>query len=213
MKTDYRTLIKNLNKIGVDTRYISIYEGNIYINNLKFSKFSRKKEEEFHKIYPDMQVIRSTLLQKICIRVSRTVKDKIKPRDSICIEDNNLPETILLHVVLESYKRKYGITITKDSNEARLNASAKCLDDFTNEYINLMISGNKITDTYQENTIYPLAHIEYKQIIDWIDSTNIACTKNEYEPNQVIEFLEKHVPNVKESIKQSVTYLDENRIE
>ena len=29
----------------------------------------------------------------------------------------------------------------------------------------------------------------------------------------MLTFLEKHIPNVNESIKQSVTYLDENRIE
>lgn len=48
-----KEIIKALNKVGVDTRYISLYNNNIYINNLKFSKFSRKKEEKFLTDYPE----------------------------------------------------------------------------------------------------------------------------------------------------------------
>lgn len=38
-----KEIIKALNKVGVDTRYISLYNNNIYINNLKFSKILKKK--------------------------------------------------------------------------------------------------------------------------------------------------------------------------
>ena len=80
-----------------------------------------------------------------------------------------------------------------------------------------MLSGNKITDTYEENTIYPLIHVHQDWIDDWISSTDIKhITSNVEEDTKIKEmltFLEKHIPNVNESIKQSVTYLDENRID
>ena len=79
-----------------------------------------------------------------------------------------------------------------------------------------MISGNKITNHYEENTIYPLMHVSYQWIIDWINSTDIQHTQPQQENDtaaDILNFLEKHIPNVNESIKQSVTYLDDNAIE
>jgi hypothetical protein len=83
MNDEEKMIIKSLNKIGVDTRFISLYDNKIFINNLKFSKFSRKKEEKFIKEYPSIEIIRSKLFQKICIKVSRTVKHNIKPKIEI----------------------------------------------------------------------------------------------------------------------------------
>lgn len=215
MNDNERAVIRSLNKIGVDTRYVSLYEDCIYINNLKFSRFSRKKEDEFNQLYPDINVIRSKLFQKICVRVSRTIKNQIKPRDKIYIRNEATAENILLHIVLEPYRRKYGITISNEYNDGKIRASPKYLDEFASEYINLMLSGKKITDNYEDNTIYPLTHISYMWISDWICSTdmnyvplNRSADKN---TDELLAFLEKHIPNVNESIKQSVTYLDENR--
>lgn len=216
MNDKERIIIKKLNKIGVDTRYISLYNNKIYINNLKFSKFSRNKEEKFHKEYPEIEVIRSKIFQKICIKASRTIKNQVKPRDKIYISDDLAPENILLHVLLEPYQRKYGITITSKKDNDTINANPKYLDKFALEYINLMISGNKITNHYEENTIYPLMHVSYQWIIDWINSTDIQHTQPQQENDtatDILNFLEKHIPNVNESIKQSVTYLDDNTIE
>lgn len=216
MNDEERIIIKKINKIGVDTRYISLYHNKIYINNLKFSKFSRNKEEKFHKEYPEIEVIRSKIFQKICIKASRTIKNQVKPRDKIYISDDLAPENILLHVLLEPYQRKYGITITSKKDNDTINANSKYLDKFASEYINLMISGNKITNHYEENTIYPLMHVSYQWIIDWINSTDIQHTQPQQENDtatDILNFLEKHIPNVNESIKQSVTYLDDNAIE
>lgn len=216
MNTIERKIIKNLNKIGVDTRYISLYQNKIYINNLKFSKFSRNKEEKFHEIYPEIEVIRSKIFQKICIKVSRTIKYQIKPHDQIYIRDDKTPENILLHIILEPYQRKYGITISNNYTNDKKIANPKFLDEYTSEYINLMISGKKITDTYDENSIYPLTHVLYEWIIDWINTTDLDYTtqyKEDTKTEDILNFLEQHMPNVKESIKQSVTYLDENRID
>lgn len=217
MNDKERKIIKQLNKIGVDTRYISIYRNTIYINNLKFSKFSRKKEEEFKTYYPDLNVVRSKLLQKICIKVSRTIKNQIKPRDTIYIEDDNSPENILLYILLEAYKRKYGITITSKKTTYSKTASSKCINDFTTEYIDLMTSANKIHNDFEEYTIYPLIHIDYLWIKEWIDSTTIAYiekrTNQKQTSHQIIEFLETKIPNVQESIIKSVEYIDEKHIE
>ncbi|WP_455644727.1 ATPase [Methanosphaera sp.] len=217
MNNEERRIIKSLNKLGVDTRYISLYQNTIYINNLKFSKFSRKREEEFHEEYPEIEVIRLKLFQKICIKVSRTIKNQIHPRDEIYISNDSTPENILLHILLEPYQRKYGITLTDNYSHGKIIANPKFLDEFASEYINLMISGRKITDSYEENTIYPLMHVHYEWINDWINSTKLEYTQSNYKTDEkvqgILNFLEKHIPNVNESIKQSVTYLDKNRID
>lgn len=217
MNDKERKIIKQLNKIGVDTRYISLYRDTIYINNLKFSKFSRKKEEEFNIYYPEINVIRSKLLQKICIKVSRTIKNQIKPRDTIYIEDDKTPESILLYILLEAYKRKYGIKITNKKTSHTKTASCKCINDFATEYIDLMTTANKIHNDFEENMIYPLMHIDYQWIKEWIDSTTIEYiekrTNQKQTSHQIIEFLETKIPNVQESIIKSVEYIDEKHIE
>jgi len=216
MNDKERKIIKQLNKIGVDTRYISIYMDTIYINNLKFSKFSRKKEEEFHTYCPDINVVRSKLLQKICIKVSRTIKNQIKPRDTIYIEDDRTPENILLYILLEAYRRKYGITIIRTKTTDTKTASTKCINDFATEYIDLMTTASKIHNDFDEDMIYPLMHIDYQWIKEWIDSTSIDYiekrTKQKQTSHQIIEFLETKIPNVQESIIKSVEYLDEKHI-
>lgn len=209
-----KEIIKALNKVGVDTRYISLYNNNIYINNLKFSKFSRKKEEKFLTDYPEKKVYRSTLFQKICIKVSRTVKNQIKPRDTLYIPDDDLIENEVLYILLEAYKRKYGIKINRKVNNGII-VSNDSLDDFSSRYINQMLNGELITEKLEDKTIYPLMHIPHQWIIDVAETMQIPVNKTrKYEDNsskEVIEFLEKHIPNVQESIKQSVKYLDENR--
>ena len=216
MNKQERKIIKSLNKIGVDTRFISLYDDNIYINNLKFSKFSHKKEDDFHQLYPHIKIVRSKLFQKICIKVSRTIKNQIKPKEIIYLNPNQTDVNILLYILLEPYQRKYGIQITDELTEECIQVSSKTLNDFAEEYINLMIGGLLISNTYEEKTIYPLMHVSNQLIIDWINSTDIeytkSITKKQTTSTQIIEFLNKHIPNVQESIVQSVKYLDENNI-
>lgn len=215
MNTKEKTIVKSLNKLGVDTRFISLYKNNIYINNLKFSKFSRKKEEEFNREFPEIKIIRSKLFQKICIKISRTVKNQIKPRNVYYIENDCSLENILLYIVLEPYKRKYGIKIVDTPNKETISVKKNCLDDFTLNYMDLMINGEKIEDKLENNTIYPLMHVPHEWMVDWIKTTDIQYTHyNEYEENiktEIINFLEKHIPNVQESIKQSVNYLNKTK--
>lgn len=214
MNAEEKKIIKSLNKIGVDTRFISLYKNNIYINNLKFSKFSRKKEDDFKKEYPEIEVVRSKLFQKICIKVSRTVKNQIKPQSELYIENDNSLENILLYLVLEPYKRKYGIKIVDIKNENTINVSSYCQDNFCLNYLNLMTEGKRIENKFEKNTIYPLKHVKYQWINDWIENSGIVYSSKkdiEYTSNnEIINFLEQHIPNVQESIIQSVNYLEEN---
>lgn len=213
MNSEEKLIIKSLNKLGVDTRFITLYKNKIYINNLKFSKFSRKKEEDFKEEFPQMEVIRSKLFQKICIKVSRTVKNQIKPITKLYIEDNNSLENILLYLVLEPYKRKYGVKILNKKTEDTVTVSNYCLDDFCLSYVDLMTNGHKIENKLDENTIYPLKHVKYEWIYDWMQNSQISYlsskTIKQNTNIQIINFLEEHIPNVGESIIQSVTYLEE----
>jgi hypothetical protein len=52
--TSKKDVLKFLKIIGVDTRFISYTPQKIYINNLRFSKFSRKREATFKKQYPEI---------------------------------------------------------------------------------------------------------------------------------------------------------------
>ncbi len=214
--TKEREIIKVLNNLGVETRFISLYNNVIYINNIKFSKFSKIKIERFHEVYPDIDVVKSKQFQSIAIKTSRSLKNLIKPQETIYIKKGQRPQDILLEIILEPYQRKYGITITdKYSNSCKI-ADSKYLDEFAIEYIDLMIDAKKIQDKYEDNTIYPLMHVSRKMIYDWIKTTDLEyvdCTCSDTISEEVLEFLESHIPNVSESIKQSVTYIDENRID
>jgi hypothetical protein len=215
MNDEEKMIIKSLNKIGVDTRFISLYDNKIFINNLKFSKFSRKKEEKFIKEYPSIEIIRSKLFQKICIKVSRTVKHNIKPKDTLYIKNDESIENILLYMVLEPYKRKYGITIIETNEDELVNVSPKCLDDFTNNYLQMMTNGDKIRELKDNNMIYPLEHVPYAWMKDWINSNDILFKNGRIESqtieHDILTFLEQHIPNVQESIKQSVNFFEDKK--
>ena len=77
-----------------------------------------------------------------------------------------------------------------------------------------MTTANKIQNNFEENVIYPLIHIDYQWIKEWIDSTTIEYTEkrtNEKSTShEIIEFLDTKIPNVQESIIKSVEYIDEN---
>jgi hypothetical protein len=51
-----RDVLKFLKMIGVDTRFISYTPDKVYINNLRFSKFSRKREATFKSNIPKLRL-------------------------------------------------------------------------------------------------------------------------------------------------------------
>lgn len=213
MNEKTRKIIKTLNKIGVDTRYISLYNNIIYINNLKFSKFSHTKEDKFHETYTNINIIRSKLFQKICIKTSRTLKNQIKPKDTIYIPNTKKPENILSNIILEPYQRKYGITITHTKTENTKTTNTNTIDEFINTYFTQMIKGEKIQEEKKDENIYPLEDIPRKWVNDWIKTTNInyETTKKQTpkEVEKLNQFIEKHIPQYQQSIKQSVKNLKE----
>ncbi|MDR3222679.1 MAG: hypothetical protein LBT66_02920 [Methanobrevibacter sp.] len=103
-------VLKFLGRIGVDTRFISFYEDRIYINNLRFSKFSKKREEIFKNRFPKINVLRSTAFQKIAIKASKSLSHSIGIKDQILIF-NGTKRDVLSNIILESYLRKYGINL------------------------------------------------------------------------------------------------------
>lgn len=106
-----KEVLKLLKIIGIDTRFISYTENTIYINDQRFSKFSKNRQETFNKYYPDMDIISSGTFQKICIRASKVLSEELSPKNRILLLklENEVDE--LLKIVLEPYSRKYGVSI------------------------------------------------------------------------------------------------------
>ena len=77
--TSKKDVLKFLKIIGVDTRFISYTPEKIYINNLRFSKFSRKRESTFKKQFSEIDVVRSSLFQKICSNHQKFWHWKLNP--------------------------------------------------------------------------------------------------------------------------------------
>ena len=80
-----RDVIKFLHQIGVDTRFISIIDNHIFINNQRFSRFSNKRQETFIRKFPSFSISRSKIFQKICTRASRILANSLKPGERIFI--------------------------------------------------------------------------------------------------------------------------------
>ena len=104
-------VVRFLQQNGVETRFVSILDESVYINNLKLSRFSRKKEELFLENYPNFEVKRSKVFQKICTRASRVLKNALSPHDKILLADADDCVNLTLHAVLEPYTRKYGVEL------------------------------------------------------------------------------------------------------
>ncbi|WP_414469403.1 ATPase [Methanobacterium sp. ACI-7] len=216
-----RNLLKFLQKTGVDTRFISIFENKIYINNLKFSRFSRKKEEIFSTEYSQIEVIRSKIFQKICTRASRNLAHIIKPKENIFLVKNDDPINFALNVILEPYQRKYGINIIpgndiRESVDLNVNsiASALTLDDEVENIIRCMLDGQNIellsTNEYLDDKkiIYPLINVPKSWIYSWICPSNSENIKQSYEsPKDLLLFLETIVPDVRENLYKSALFI------
>lgn len=216
-----RELVKFLQKIGVDTRFVSITEDKVYINNLKFSRFSRKKEELFKKSFPKVDVIRSKIFQKICMRASRNLAHCILPKEKIFLIKDDDPCSSALYVILEPYQRKYGIEIIfgRSKNEAEnLNidsiALPVTLDDESQNIIQLMTDGEKIEllsskESYNDKKlIYPLINVPKSWIYSWTQNKLDNDLNQNYESAEdLLKFLESLVPNVRENLLKSALFI------
>lgn len=124
-----KEVLKLLKNIGIDTRFISYTDEVIYINDQRFSKFSKKRQETFSKYYPEIAIISSSLFHKICVSASKVLANVLFPKCNLLILMNENPSeknskdklnlnaknflnlNDLLYIVLEPYSRKYGINI------------------------------------------------------------------------------------------------------
>jgi hypothetical protein len=109
-----KDVLKFLSMIKVDTRFISLYDYRIYINNLRFSKFSRKKEEIFRNKFPNIEIFKSTIFQKIAIKSSKSLSQSINVKDNILIFNKDKKDT-LSTIIMEPYLRKYGIKLIESN--------------------------------------------------------------------------------------------------
>ena len=215
-----RERVKFLQKIGVDTRFVSIIEDKVYINNLKFSRFSRKKEELFKKSFPEVDVIRSKIFQKICMRASRNLAHCIHPKEKIFLIKNDDPRSFALYVILEPYQRKYGIELifdksideTEDLNIDSI-ALPTTLDDEAQNILQSMLDGEKIellslNENYNgKKLIYPLINVPKSWIYSWTQNTlDNELNQNYNSSEDLLIFLESLVPDVRENLLKSALF-------
>jgi hypothetical protein len=213
-------LLKSLKRIGVDTRFVSIIENRIYINNLKLSRFSRRKEEEFSKFYPQIEVLRSKMLQRTCVRASRNLAHCIHPKDRILLRKNKDPLNYALYIILEPYQRKYGIDLIfsediKDSAGLSVDsyASALTLDHEVINILNQMIHGEKIElissikTRNHKKIIYPLINVPKKWIYSWLRDKFPKFVVQKYETEEFLNFLETIIPDIRENLYKSALFV------
>ena len=197
--------MKYLKIIGVDSRFISYTPSKIYINNLRFSKFSRKRQETFGKRYPNIEVVRNSLFQKICSKAAKTLSD-IEPNSTILIPEDNF----LIDVILEPYTRKYGVKLVHDG-EYDLIANPTILDDEVNQIFSTIFAVKGLEFNKKDNEIYPLINVP----LNWINSflemdgqKGLDCENKNELANSFSEFLEDVAPQYKENVVKASEYIE-----
>ena len=200
-----KDVLKYLKIIGVDSRFISYTPSKIYINNLRFSKFSRKRQETFNKQYPKIEVVRNSLFQKICSKSAKTLSD-IKPNSTILIPEDNF----MVDVILEPYTRKYGVKLVHDG-DYDLIVNPVILDDKVNQIFSTIFAGVGIDFNKKDNEIYPLINVP----LNWINSflemdgkSKIKNVNNDEIASSFMEFLEDVAPQYRENVLKASEYIE-----
>lgn len=204
-----RDVLRYLKIIGVDTRFVSYTPDKIYINNLRFSKFSKSREKLFNNQYKNIQVVRSKLFQKICSKSSKILVN-IKPKDKILLPNTGSPVNDLMYIILEPYTRKYGIKLVL-KGDYNLIANPLILDKQVNNIFSDIFKGNGIDfNRKKENTIYPLINISSQWINDFFE--NIGWEILDKEPknlaSEFMEFLEEVSPQYKENVLKATEFIE-----
>lgn len=205
-----KDVLKFLKIIGVDTRFISYTPEKIYINNLRFSKFSRAREATFMKQYPEIEVVRNKLFQKICSKSSKRMALEIEPNSRILIVEDNF----IIELLMEPYSRKYGVKLVYEG-EYDLKVNPLILDDQVNDIFEGIFSGEGLNYSRKSDEIYPLINVP----LDWInsflemDGQDILENENKNElANSFSEFLEDVAPQYRENVVKAAEYI-ENKLE
>lgn len=204
-----KDVLKYLKIIGVDTRFISYTPDKIYINNLRFSKFSRTREKTFNNQYPEIEVVRNKLFQKICSKSSKVLSMELKPNTRILMPENNY----LVELLLEPYTRKYGVELVY-SGEHDLAVNPVILDDEVNGIFEGIFKGEGLNYNLDENEIYPLINVS----LDWInsflemDGQKLIESQNKSEiANAFSEFLDDVAPQYRENVLSAAAFIDEKQ--
>jgi hypothetical protein len=228
-------VVRFLQKNGVETRFVSIIDEKIYINNLKLSRFSRKREEIFLEHFPNFEVKRSKMFQKICTRASRVLKNALKPHDKIIVANPSNCVNRTLYAVLEPYTRKYGVELVmvpefnfKEREEFKLpekqelNVDAVALpltlDGEVEHIIGTILDGENLdlvslhTCSDGVKMVYPLINVPRSWIKSWVEIEGLNCVFEEEAglPGEVLEFLEGFIPDVREKMMRSALYLSQD---
>jgi len=201
-----KDVLKFLKIIGVDTRFISYTPEKIYINNLRFSKFSRTREATFNKQYPEIEVVRSSLFQKICARSAKVLTLEIKPNSTILMPEDNF----ICEILLEPYTRKYGVKLVNDG-DYDLKVNPLILDDKVNTIFEGIFEGEGLNLINSEKEIYPLANVS----LDWInsflevDGQDLIGYENKDDlANSFSEFLDDVAPQFRENVVSASEFID-----
>ncbi|MDP3066726.1 MAG: ATPase [Methanobacteriaceae archaeon] len=224
-----RKIARFLQKIGVDNRFVSILPDQVLVNNVRFSRFSRAKEDLFRESFPEVPVVRSKMFQHLATRASRYLKNELKPRENVFLVKDDSCAGLTLYAVLEPYTRKYGINIFQGESwddikglEVGKVALPFDLDSEVENLLEKMLGGDKISlksdEKYQDGyeLIYPLINVPHswihsggedsfckKKISD--DSQNISFDL----PHEMVEFFSTFIPDVREKMYKSALFLRE----
>lgn len=201
-----KDVLKFLKIIGVDSRFISYTPQKIYINNLRFSKFSRKREATFNKQYPEIEVVRNKLFQKICSKSSRHLALEIEPNSRILVPEDNF----MIELLLEPYTRKYGVELVRDG-EYDLKVNPIILDDEVNGIFEGIFNGEGLNFHHSDDEIYPLANVSLEWINSFLemDGHELVENKNKNElATSFSEFLEDVAPQYKENVVKASKFIE-----
>ena len=202
-----KDVLKFLKIIGVDTRFISYTPQKIYINSLRFSKFSRTRQKTFNKQYPEIEVVRNKLFQKICSKSARNLTLEIKPNSTVLMPEDNF----ICELLMEPYTRKYGVKLVYEG-DYDLKVNPLILDDKLNTIFEGIFAGEGLNLIGSENEIYPLANVS----LDWInsflkmDGQDLIEGENKDDlANSFSEFLEDVAPQFRENVISASEFINE----
>ena len=189
-----RDVLKFLKIIGVDTRFISYTPEKIYINNLRFSKFSRTREATFNRQYPDIEA-----------KSAKKLTLDIKPNSRIMMAEDNF----ICEVLLEPYTRKYGVELVYEG-DYDLIVNPIVLDDEVNNIFSSIFAGDGIEFRDNSNEIYPLINVP----LEWINTflqmdgrSNMERANSNDLAISFSQFLEEVAPQYKENVVSASEYI------
>ena len=201
-----KDVLKFLKIIGVDSRFVSYTPDKLYINNLRFSKFSRKRQDTFNKQYPEIEVVRSSLFQKICSKSSKHLALEIQPNSTLLMPKDNF----IIELLMEPYTRKYGVKLVYDG-DADFIVNPLILDDQVNDIFEGIFDGVGLNRDIKSNEVYPLINVP----LDWInsflemDGQKLIENKNKNElATSFREFLEDVAPQYKENVVKAAEFIE-----